>query len=85
MSENKMNKMKSEIESLNLEELDIEELEHRLELAAAGTAGLIEPPACDADAGGCTTYTCGTNTTCGTYNYCGKDGCYVAFADGGAF
>jgi CRISPR/Cas system-associated protein Csx1 len=38
MSESKKDEPSNEIESLNLEEMDIEELEHRLELAAAGCA-----------------------------------------------
>ena len=42
MSESKKNELSNEIESLNLEELDIEELEHRLELAAASIAGATE-------------------------------------------
>lgn len=69
---------KSEIESLNLEELDIDELEHRLELAAAGTPGFVEcPDNCD------TLYPTGCDCDglypTGCSCYCTGYGCYDAF------
>lgn len=91
MSESKKNEMSHEMESLNLEELDIEELEHRLELAAAGTSGLIDGCSENDGGSGCTTdCTNNTNTCVGLCtNLCGancpgNNNCYVdVFLTGG--
>jgi hypothetical protein len=85
MSNSKKNELSNEIESLNLNDLDIEELEHRLELAAAGTPGLIDS-GCTGDGGSCGTYT----DTCVGYASCGNlcvgyvNACYIdLFLTGG--
>ena len=44
-------KYEFEIESLNLDQLDVEELEHRLEMAVANASPII-----------CYTNSCGTNS-----------------------
>lgn len=64
-----------EIDSLNLDDLDVEELERRMELAIAGgqTTSYIEP--CDVDGGGgCNSDGCGSNTCTSNCNaYCGSN------------
>lgn len=69
MAGRKIEEINCEIESLNLDDLDVEELERRLELSTGMGTNLVDPlPTCDVDGGGggggCGT-DCGTNVCVG--------------------
>ena len=59
-------KIQPEIENLNLDEIDVEELEKRLELAVATTSAWVCAANCDqACAGKCQLSACGVNLPSG--------------------
>jgi hypothetical protein len=68
-------KLVGEIESLNIEELDVEALESRMELAAANLADMAwmcGTDTCDCNGLWCSADTCGCNVYCAID--CGCDG-----------
>lgn len=77
-----MSDTEEEIEVLNFDDLDVEELERRLDMAIVGGA-TVDAWICGIDACGCNSNTCSTQcaancaTACGANcsGLCGADGC----------